>query len=209
MAGSMMTTAAEGAAAGLGVAMPLGAIGVLLLQEGRRGWRTAASAAAAVAAVDGAYAAVAVLVGPQVARALDGWQGWVRLVSAVVLAVIAARGLLSLRHPAGGPDGPDGSVGSAGDRSGPGRAFVRFALLTLVNPLTALYFTALTTARGDAGGGPVYVAAVFAASLLWQQLLAGAGALAGARLGPRARRLTYATGYGLVGFLALRLAWPG
>ncbi|MFD7985369.1 hypothetical protein ACFV4M_18630 [Kitasatospora indigofera] len=28
-----------GAAAGLGVALPLGAIGVLLLEEGRRGWR--------------------------------------------------------------------------------------------------------------------------------------------------------------------------
>jgi len=209
MADGLVTTAAEGVAAGLGVAMPLGAIGVLLLQEGRRGWRPAAGAAAAVAVVDGLYAAVAVLVGPQVAQALAGYEGWVRAVSAVLLAGIALRGLLSLRAAAAVDAGPGPGEGSAG------RSFLRFALLTLVNPLTALYFTALTTARGSGGGGgsaaagTVFVLAVFTASLLWQQLLAAGGALAGARMGPGVRRATYAIGYGLVAFLAVRLAWAG
>ncbi|MFG2818581.1 LysE family transporter [Kitasatospora sp. NPDC048365] len=210
MTGSLMTTAAEGAAAGLGVAMPLGAIGVLLLQEGRRGWRPAASGAAAVAVVDGLYAAVAVLVGPQLARALAGYEGWVRLLSAALLAVIAVRGLLSLR---GAAQSAQAGPGEAAGEGGAFRSFVRFGLLTLVNPMTALYFTALIAARGSGGsggsGGAVYVAAVFAASLLWQELLAAAGALAGARLRPGVRRATYAAGYGLVACLAIRLAWPG
>ncbi|GAA2782820.1 hypothetical protein GCM10010441_04680 [Kitasatospora paracochleata] len=212
MSGSLMTTAAEGAAAGLGVAMPLGAIGVLLLQEGRHGWRAAASGAAAVAVVDGLYATVAVLVGPQLARLLSGYEGWVRLLSAVVLGVIAVRGLLSLRAVAGtaGAQAAVDGGGPAAGGSGAGRAFVRFGVLTLVNPMTALYFTALIAARGSGGsGGPVFVGAAFLASLAWQQLLAAGGALAGARLGPGVRRATYAFGYGLVAFLALRLAFAG
>ncbi|MER8184536.1 LysE family transporter [Kitasatospora sp. NPDC094015] len=207
MTGSLMTTAAEGAAAGLGVAMPVGAIGVLLLQEGGRGWRPAAGGALAVAAVDMLYAAVAVLVGPQVARLLAGTGGWVRLVSAALLGVIAIRGLLSLRGAGALPTGEQPAAGGSAARS-----FLRFGLLTLVNPATALYFTALTAARGDSlhggAGGAVFVAGVFVASLLWQQLVAAAGAFGVARLGARARRASYALGYGVVAVLAVRLAWP-
>ena len=60
-----------GLAAGLGIALPLGAIGVLILREGvERGIRMAAVAAFAVATVDFAYALVAVVVGERVAQAL-------------------------------------------------------------------------------------------------------------------------------------------
>ncbi|WP_051812851.1 hypothetical protein [Kitasatospora sp. MBT63] len=210
MFGSFMTTAADGAVAGLGVAVPVGAIGVLLLQEGGRGWRPAAGGALAVALVDALYAAVAVLLGPQVARLLAGAGGWVRLVSAALLAVIAVRGLLSLRGA--GAATADGAGPATGDGSA-ARSFLRFGLLTVVNPATALYFTALTAARGSSlrGGatGAVFVAGVFAASVLWQQLVAAAGAFGVARLGGRARQATYALGYGLVAFLAVRLAWSG
>ncbi|MFF0390637.1 LysE family transporter [Kitasatospora sp. NPDC004615] len=200
----MATSAAiEGVVAGLGVAVPLGAVGVLLLQEGRRGWAPAAGGATAVAAVDGAYATVAVLAGPRVAHLLTGHESAVRAVSALLLGAIAVHGLLGLRRTAEPAEAP--SVGSAA------RAFVRFALLTLVNPLTALYFTALITARGaDArAGATAFVTGVFLASLVWQHLLAAAGAFAGAKLGPRVRRSTYAAGYGLVAVLALRLAFSG
>ncbi|MFD8598950.1 LysE family transporter [Kitasatospora sp. NPDC059646] len=200
-----MTTGAvvEGAVAGLGVAVPLGAVGVLLLQEGRRGWAPAAGGATAVAAVDGAYAAVAVLAGPRVAELLAGHEGAVRAVSALLLGAIAVRGLLGLRRTAE-PDAAPAPRGAA-------RAFVRFALLTLVNPTTALYFTALVAARGTGvrAGASAFVTGVFLASLAWQHVLAAAGAFAGARLGPTVRRSTYAAGYGLVAVLALRLALTG
>ncbi|MFD9126960.1 lysine transporter LysE [Kitasatospora sp. NPDC059571] len=219
MIGSLVSTAAAGAAAGLGVAMPLGAVGVLLLQEGGRGLRLGAAAAAAVASVDLLYAAVAVLVGPRLVGLLGGGEGWVRLCAGLVLAVIAVRGLLGLRGmgaTGGGPARPVAEGGSeTGAAAGGGsarRSFGRFALLTLVNPTTALYFTALTAARGGttvrAVDAAVFAGAVFVASLAWQQVLAAAGALAGARLTVRARRTTYALGYGLVLFFAVRLAWP-
>ncbi|MFJ1791812.1 LysE family transporter [Kitasatospora griseola] len=197
-----MTTGAavEGVVAGLGVAVPLGAVGVLLLQEGRRGWAPAAGGATAVAAVDGAYAAVAVLAGSRVAHLLADHETVVRVVSALLLGAIAVHGLLGLRRAVEPADAP--SPGSAV------RAFARFTLLTLVNPTTVVYFTALIAARGsDTGAGATaFVTGVFLASLAWQHLLAAAGAFAGAKLGPRLRRSTYAAGYGLVAVLALRMA---
>ncbi|MFF3684534.1 hypothetical protein [Streptomyces sp. NPDC002187] len=286
------TTATAGAIAGLGVAMPMGAIGVLLVQEAMRDRRGAMAGAAAVACVDMAYAALATALGPLVAAALSGVEAWVHLVSALILAVIAVHGLLASRgvrrpgadrdraaHPAvrtvadPGPHGSaapseatdphppqprlavgappsatgaaplpvshpapaagaktrpsardavgaarrrgvraDGVQGHPGPVGTPGRTFVRFAALTLVNPTTALYFAALTTAQGATlrGGaaGAVFVAGVLIASMAWQQLLVGASGLAGARIPDRARAWTFRLGYGLVAVYAVNLALP-
>ncbi|MDQ0943747.1 LysE family transporter [Streptomyces sp. V1I1] len=202
---SMWTTAMAGAAAGLGVAMPVGAMGVLLIQEGMRDRRGAVAAAAAVAVVDFAYAAVATALGPLVASALSGVEAWVRLVSATVLAVIAVRGLLASRHAGPEPEGESAGIG-------PVRTFTRFAALTLINPTTALYFAALTTAQGAAlsGGtaGAVFVGGVFVASLAWQQLLVAVSGLARTRISDTARAWTFRIGYGLVAVYAVKVALP-
>ncbi|MFE7772674.1 LysE family transporter [Streptomyces sp. NPDC057445] len=203
----MWTTAVAGAAAGLGVAMPLGAVGVLLIQEGMRDRRNAVAAAAAVAVVDLAYAATATALGPLVASALSGVEAWVRLVSAAVLTVIAVRGLWASRQPGDGSatvvtQAPGGAL----------RTFTRFAALTLVNPTTALYFVALTTAQGASlsGGaaGAVFVAGVFVASFVWQQVLVAASGFTGARIGAKARAWTFRAGYGLVAVYAVKVALP-
>ncbi|WP_438294024.1 LysE family transporter [Streptomyces sp. HUAS TT7] len=206
----LWTTAMAGAAAGLGVAVPVGAVGVLLIQEGMRERRGAMAAAAAVATADLAYAALATALGPLVAQALSGVEAWVRLVSALVLAGIAARGLWGARPRGAGRETPEvGEPGEALDvtphpakKEGPARTFARFAALTLINPTTALYFAALTTARGASlsGGaaGAVFVTGVFLASFLWQQFLVAASGLAGARISPAARAWTFRAGYGLV-----------
>jgi len=204
---SMWTTAMAGAAAGLGVAMPLGAVGVLLIQQGMRERRGAVAAAAAVAVVDCAYAAVATALGPLVASALSGVEAWVRLVSAAVLAVIAVRGLLASRRP-----GP--AVASEDEATGTGavRTFTRFTAITLINPTTALYFAALTTAQGatlsTGAAGAVFVGAVFLASFGWQQLLVAASGFAGTRISDTARAWTFRIGYGLVAVYAVRVALP-
>jgi arginine exporter protein ArgO len=202
---SLTLTAAAGVTAGLGVAVPMGAMSVLLLTEGLRGWRHAAAGGLAIAAVDLLYATVAVLLGPVVARGLAPVEAWVRLVAAAVLVVIAARGLWSLRRPAAVAEAPPPA------RS-PALTFLRFAGLTLVNPTTALYFVALTTAAGASltGTAPrlVFVLGVFGASLAWQELLAATAALAGARLPDVARVVSYALGYGVVVAYAGVLAWP-
>lgn len=203
---SLTLTAAAGVTAGLGVAVPMGAMSVLLLTEGLRGWRHAAAGGLAIACVDLLYATAATLLGPFVARALHPVEAWVRPAAAAVLVAIAVRGLLSLRRPAAAGSPPAAPAGS------PGLTFLRFAGLTLVNPTTALYFVALTTAAGASltGTAPrvVFVAGVFAASLAWQELLAAAAALAGARLPGAARVASYALGYGVVLAYAVVLAWP-
>jgi arginine exporter protein ArgO len=197
----------SGAGAGLGVAMPLGAVGVLLIQEGMRGWRPAAAAACAVALIDLTYATGAAAIGPAITTTLStSVQAWVRLASAIVLMAMAAHGLmLSYRRRTT----PADSVRPA-DNKGVRQAFTRFAVLTLINPLTALYFLAVATGNGGHRGTAsiAFLTGVFGASFLWQLLLVTAGTLAGLRISATARAWTFNIGYGLVGLYALKLAWP-
>lgn len=277
-----LSPALSGAAAGLGVAMPMGAMSVLLLQEAIRHRRTAMAAAAGVATVDLAYAALATALGPWVASHISPVEAWIRLASAAILLSIAAHGL---RRSAPSPtpsargaraaaaaaaksaksaesvaptatdaaapaasaataatpawadasaaaadaadaeaDGavaapPSGSGARAvpapsapGGGGGPARAFVRYVGLTSVNPTTALYFAALTTAQAAALTTPttaaVFLGGVATASFLWQQTLVALGAFAGSRISPAARAWTFRLGYGLVAAYALRIAFP-
>ncbi|MFF5778252.1 LysE family transporter [Streptomyces virginiae] len=228
----LMSPTLAGAAAGLGVAMPMGAMSVLLLQEAMRDRRTAVAAAAGIAAVDLGYAALATALGPWVASHISPVEAWVRLASAVILLVIAAHGLAGARRPGAGPDSGSGAVlgqdtvdagagvgsgvgvGQAGVfvRARPGKAFARYVGLTALNPTTALYFAALTTAQGATLGtgtaGAAFLLGVGAASLLWQQALVALGSLAGTRIPDRARVWTFRLGYGLVAAYAVKIALP-
>jgi len=89
-----------GVVAGAAVALPLGAIGVLLVQEAiSAGWRTAAAGALGVALVDLSYAAVAVLAGTSVSQALAGHEAIVRLTGAGLLTAVAVKGLYGVFLP--------------------------------------------------------------------------------------------------------------
>jgi arginine exporter protein ArgO len=189
-----------GTLAGLGVALPLGAIGVLIVQEGiTGGWRPAFAAGTGVALVDGAYAALAVVAGAAVTGVLTGRERVVQLVGAVVLVAVAVRGLLALRRPpeAGGPVPHS-------------RVLRRFVGLTAINPTTAIYFVVLTTGLGQVvsgvAAGTAFAVGVLLASCAWQLTLAGAAALAGSRLPPGLRVATSVAGYLLVAGYGVRLA---
>lgn len=113
---AVLTATALGLAVGLGIAIPLGAIGVLLLQTGMTsGWRTAAAGGLGAAAVDLAYAAAAVAAGTAVAGALAVHTRSVQLLGAAVLALVAARGVVGLVRTGRAPadDGAPSSVGTA------------------------------------------------------------------------------------------------
>ncbi|MEU9235309.1 hypothetical protein [Streptomyces subrutilus] len=227
----LMTPALAGAAAGLGVAVPMGAMSVLLLQEAIHHRRTAVAAASGIAVVDLGYAALATALGPWVASHVSPVEAWVRLASALILLTIAAHGLTRSRHPPTSktPPGPGpnpappaleargagrspGGRGAAGGASRPVKAFARYVGLTAVNPTTALYFAALTTAQGATLGsgaaGAAFLVGVGAASLLWQQSLVALGALAGSRISDTARAWTFRLGYGLVAAYAVKIALP-
>ncbi|MER5930728.1 LysE family transporter [Streptomyces sp. NPDC002054] len=354
-----------GAAAGLGVAVPMGAMSVLLLQEAIRSRRAAVAGATGIAVVDFGYAALAVAVGPWVASHVAPIEAWVRLAAATILLTIATQGLRPRPTPPapgpepgstppnprrgrakgargragqgapaptapgtpggphapgpeprpaaadgtagvqprtagtgaagagpataadgvagaelrmagsgdapsrrrdraegaesgraaptspGGPQAPgaeprptaaDGTAGAqprtagtgaagagpataadgvAGARATPGaelraagawRVFGRYVALTAVNPTTALYFAALTTAQGSElhGGAAAtaFVGGVLLASLAWQQFLAALGSFAGSRISPAVRNWSFRLGYGLVAAYALKVALP-
>src|SRR5258707_820777 len=80
--------------------------------------------------------------GAGLTRALPGHERAVEVAGAVILVAVAARGLLGLRRSAG----PSAQVATA---SSPLRVTARFVALTVINPLTAVYFVALAAGAGD------------------------------------------------------------
>jgi threonine/homoserine/homoserine lactone efflux protein len=198
----MLEPLGAGLLAGWGVAIPLGAIGVMVVDLGMRaGLRPAAAAAAGVATADFLYAAVAAAAGAAVAGALAPHAHALRLASAAVLAAVAVTGLRALhRRPAAVAAAPPS-----------GRLYLRFVALTSINPVTVAYFAALiaglpAVASAPLEGKVIFVAAAGIASLSWQLALAVAGAALHYRLPPSARVYTALAGNAIVLALAVRMA---
>ncbi|MDN4476676.1 LysE family transporter [Demequina sp. SYSU T00192] len=183
MTHDLLTLAAAGFVAGLAVAMPLGAVGLLILRESMaQGLRSGLAAAAGVASVDLVYCAVAVGVGAYFVDALQPWMTTIGVVSGVVIIGIG----VTLLRDALRPPAIEAGETVAGR---PWRIYARFVGLTALNPATVVYFLALagvvTTVTTAAYGPAVFVVAAGVASLLWQAGLAIAGAAIGARVSPR------------------------
>ncbi|RLQ02932.1 lysine transporter LysE [Micromonospora sp. BL1] len=168
-----------GLVAGYGVAIPVGAIAILILGlSARTSFRVGAAAALGVATADGLYAAVAALGGAAVASGLAPFAGPLRLVAAgVLLALACLTAWRALRPPAtthpSSPQAtthppspsatthppspsatthPPGTTQEPGARGGldtPVRAFGAVLALTLLNPATVVYFVALVLGRGE------------------------------------------------------------
>ncbi|RIQ20682.1 LysE family transporter, partial [Jiangella rhizosphaerae] len=142
--------------------------------------------------------------------AIEPYAGPLRWASAAVLLVMAAAGAAAAyrRHRAG-PDAASPDDGRA-DRVTPAGAFVTFAGITVINPMTVVYFAALVIGSGAELARGVeavaFVAAAFAASASWQLLLAGGGALLGRFVtGPRGRLVTAFVSSAVIVVLAVRM----
>ncbi|MFI7252307.1 LysE/ArgO family amino acid transporter [Micromonospora chalcea] len=191
-----------GLVAGYGVAIPVGAIAILILGlSARTSFRVGSAAALGVATADGLYAAVAALGGAAVASGLAPFAGPLRLVAAGVLLALAGFTAWRALRPSAPTQEPSSPAPTQepsprGGLDTPARAFAAVLALTLLNPATVVYFVALVLGRGDVlGSSPVGAAAfttgVFLASASWQLLIAGGGSLIGRALtGPRGRRVT-------------------
>ncbi|MFJ4667734.1 LysE family transporter [Kitasatospora purpeofusca] len=200
----------SGLLAGYGIAVPVGAISVLIVTLASRvSLARGLAAALGVATADGLYALLALVGGATLAPLLEPAAGALELAAAGVLVLLAAHGLRATlrahradRDPAGPPPPAPAS---------PWRTYASLLGLTLLNPLTVVYFGALVlggrTGPGSLGPGLVFVLAAFAASASWQAMLATGGALLRRLVtGPRGRLLTGLTGNLVVLALALRLA---
>ena len=176
-----------GVIAGYGIAIPVGAIAILIVETGlRRGFRTGFSAGAGAATADLVYAFLAVLVGQSLAQSLNPYAGGLRLVSGVVLIGLGGWGVWKALDARRGE--PELEQAVREDR-GVLRTYLQFSGLTLLNPLTVAYFAALILGGSAAleswGDRAAFVIGAALASLSWQSLLAGIGAAAHRRVSPR------------------------
>jgi arginine exporter protein ArgO len=198
----------SGLLAGYGVAIPVGAIGVLILSlSARTSLRVGAGAALGVAAADGLYAAVAVIGGAAVATLIRPVATPLRLIAAGVLFGMAARiGYTAWRHF----HDPTRAFRTPALHTAP-RAFAALLGLTILNPATVIYFAALVLGQKSsgvttsAGTAVVWVLAVLVASTSWQLLLAVGGSALGRRLASDRGRLgTALASSALIVVLAVR-----
>ncbi|MGW3354546.1 LysE family transporter [Streptomyces bungoensis] len=205
----MTAALVAGLLAGYGIAVPVGAVGTYLVSlTARTSLRTGSCAALGVATADGLYALLATAGGSALAAALRPVLTPLRWASALVLVALAVRGaVLALRQyrAQGLATRPERPV------PGAGRAYLGLLGITLLNPVTVIYFAALVLGSSTAGAvsaaaQAAFVVAAFAASASWQLLLAGGGALLGRALtGERGRLLTALLSSGVILLLAVRM----
>ena len=195
----MIAALLAGALAGYAIAIPIGAIAVLIVETGvQRGFRVAAAAGAGAATADLLYATLAMAGGAAIGPILAPWSVPLRIGAIAVLLGIGLRGLVRVgrslreRSETTGSADPAGTAGARTRRLDAGRpllaTYARFLGLTLLNPATVIYFAALVLALpvldDEAFARPAFVIGAFAASLSWQTVLAAGGAVAHHRLPP-------------------------
>lgn len=194
----------DGVLAGYGIAIPVGAIAVLIIETSiRRGLLSGMQAGAGAASADLIYATVAAVSGTLLQSWLSPLATLFRILGGGALLIMGAWGLWRIyRSQSTQSDSETYS-------SLRGRLYLSFLGLTLLNPLTIVYFSALIL--GDievdrtALNRMLFVIGAGLASLSWQWLLAGFGALAGRGLSSNSRRTLSVVGNMVVLFLGLRL----
>lgn len=205
----MIAPLVAGLVAGYGIAIPVGAVGAYLVSlTARTSLRTGMSAALGVATADGVYALVAVAGGAALVGVLEPVTVPLKWASGLVLVALAVLGAVTAVRQYRSP-GPDSRARAS--VAAPGRAYLSLLGITLLNPMTVVYFTALVLGSGaSVAQRPwergVFVLAAFAASASWQLLLAGGGALLGRALTGRLGRLVTAlVSTGVITVLAVRM----
>jgi len=208
-----MNVFVDGLLAGFAIAVPVGAIAILILETAlRRGFLDGFAAGAGAATVDLLYASLAGLAGQVLVPLLAPCASALRLLSGLVLVGLGAWGLwrgLTAPRPAAGVSLQPAALLPGGWL----RTYGQFVGLTLLNPMTVAYFAALML--GQNARAPLlgldrvwFVAGVALASFAWQTTLAGIGALAHRRLSPRVQFWTSLLGNGIVALLGVRLLFP-
>ena len=198
-----MPSLIEGLIAGYGIAIPVGAVAILIINVGMRcGFRTGFMAGAGAATADLLYAALAAAAGAALASVLESIASELRIVSALVLIGLA---ILGLRR---GLRASDSSRKTA--HCSPLRAYGQFVAITIANPLTIVYFAAFMLGRSTVAAmtffdHAAFVAGVGLASLSWQTVLAGLGSIAHRHLPTRFRLLAVIGGNLLVLALGLQI----
>lgn len=200
-----MNALIDGVVAGLGISIPLGAIAILIVNKSmEKGFRFGFMAGAGTATVDLLFASMAVIAGQAVVALISPYAVELRVFSAIVLMAMGAYGLLKLR-----------SVHlQRQQESGRDRdswwTYFQFIALTTLNPFTVVYFLALVMGKGadwsfTLTDSVLFVMGVTIASLAWQTMLAGLGALAKKHLSSRFMQVSIVIGNAIVILLGVSI----
>jgi threonine/homoserine/homoserine lactone efflux protein len=178
-----------GLAAGLVIAMQVGAVSLMLVETSvSRGMRVGVASGLGVATVDMLFAAAAAVAGGTAGTLLSAHEGEIRIVAAATLAGIALYGLATIWADRAKPDAAAAPPAPGG--GGPRAHYVRFFAITSVNPLTIASFAAVATSLppGDAAAAVAFAAGAGAASGGWHLLLTTAAGHAGRWITQRVQR---------------------
>jgi len=194
-----MDTWLRGLALGLGIAAPVGQIGVLCIRRTLADGRLVGLVSGLGAATaDMLFGAVAAFGLTAVSAALTSQRVWFSLVGGVFLLYLGLR--TAIRVPPPGTHGTHGTPHTAGSDVSAGHdwrlggAYASTLGLTLTNPATILSFAAVFAGLGLVSGarGPgtavALVAGVFCGSALWWLILSTGVGLLRRRVGRRALR---------------------
>ena len=189
-----------GLAAGLAIAMQVGAVSLLLVEASVvAGPRVGVAAGMGVATADLGFAVIAAAAGGAAGAALSSHESEIRVIAAVVIAAIALHGLIALARERHGPESArefdETSRGAA-----PRAHFARFLAITAANPLTIASFAAVAAALSLDGpvAAAAFAAGVGLASAGWHLALTLAAGHAGRWMTLRVRR-----GFSVAGRLAV------
>jgi threonine/homoserine/homoserine lactone efflux protein len=195
----------QGLIAGYGIAIPVGPIAILIIELGiRRGLSIAFCAGAGAASADFVYATVASLAGTFLVSILKPYASTIHSISALALVVLGLWLLYAGRGNSGLEEVNHSHVSTGRN------AYALVFGLTLLNPLTITYFTALILGlRSNIGASPwdaaLFISGAFLASLSWQSIVACVGGFGHERLSPKLRIVTFAAGNSIIIMLGLLL----
>lgn len=199
-----MNSFLTGLIAGYGIAIPVGAIAILILETGiRGGFKSSFMAGAGAATADLVYAAIAATLGGFAAVALARFVLPLQLASGLVLLGLGGWGLWQLRVRRSSQSTPTYTPATA-------KIYLQFLGLTLLNPMTVVYFAALILGGATGSDSTVaakilFIAGAGIASLSWQTFLAGGASLLHKRLSSGAQTILSLTGNLVICALALNI----
>ncbi len=200
-----MSPFVEGILAGYGVAVPVGAVAILIVNTSIRcGFTIGFMAGAGAATADLLYAILASVAGVALTAFLEPVASPLRMLGGLVLIGLASWGLWKGLKRRNQPE-------KTAEARAPLMMYAQFVGITIINPLTVVYFTAFILGRGPSAyqyslmANLLFVLGVVLASLSWQTLLAALGGVAGSHLSRRFRLLATILGNLLVFALGARI----
>lgn len=186
----------RGAIAGYAIAIPVGAIAILILETAlKRGFWHGFAAGSGAATADLIYATIAATLGTLVAQWLMPIAPILKIASAGFLLALGARGLYQIWKIRGDHQALQGKDINASI----GKTYAMLLGLTILNPATIAYFAALILG-GTVGTAPsaeekvAFILGAALASWSWQSLLAGIGAIGHRHMPPGFRVWTSVIG---------------